>query len=126
MEKIQKEQKLSTKAQAQLMRLASYCSIAIALILIIVKIVSFFMTNSLALLSSLMDSGLDLGASIVSLIAIHQALVPADKEHRFGHGKAEALGGLAQGIIISFSGIFLLFETGHRLLEPAPLELQCS
>ncbi|MBO5997547.1 MAG: cation diffusion facilitator family transporter [Alphaproteobacteria bacterium] len=113
---------LPEKKQQQLMRLASYCSVAMAVVLIIVKVISFFMTNSLSLLSGLFDSGLDLGASIVSLVAIHQALVPADKEHRFGHGKAEALGGLAQGIIISFSGLFLLFETGHRFLNPAPLQ----
>ncbi|MBP5535029.1 MAG: cation transporter [Alphaproteobacteria bacterium] len=113
---------LSEKMQQQLMRIAGYCSVATALILIVVKIISFFMTNSLSLLSSLMDSGLDLGASIVSLIAIRQALVPPDKDHRFGHGKAEALGGLAQGIIISLSGLFLLFETGARFLNPAPLK----
>ena len=122
MKQQQHQKQLSLKVQQQLIRVASYCSVATALILIVVKIFSFFMTNSLSLLSSLMDSGLDLGASIVSLIAIHQALVPADKEHRFGHGKAEALGGLAQGIIISLSGIFLLFETVHRLSNPAPLK----
>ena len=113
---------LSVNAKHRLMRLASYCSVLTALILIVIKIVSFFMTHSLALLSSLMDSGLDLGASVVSLIAIHQALLPADKEHRFGHGKAEALGALAQGIIICFSGIFLLYETIQQLFNPKPLE----
>ena len=113
---------LSAKSKHQLMRLASYCSVFTALILIFIKIISFFMTHSLALLSSLMDSGLDLGASVVSLIAIHQALLPADKEHRFGHGKAEALGALAQGIIIFFSGIFLLYETIQQLFNPKPLE----
>lgn len=122
MKQAKNKKQLSIKMQQQLIRFASYCSVATAIILIIVKIISFFMTNSLSLLSSLMDSGLDLGASIVSLIAIQQALVPADKEHRFGHGKAEALGGLAQGIIISFSGIFLLFETANRLFNPAPLK----
>mgnify|MGYP004641884327 CR=1 FL=1 len=113
---------LSKKTQQQLMRWASYCSVATAIGLIIVKIISFFMTNSLALLSSLMDSGLDLGASVVSLIAIHQALVPADKEHRFGHGKAEALGGLIQGVIICLSGLFLLYETAQQILHPEPLQ----
>ncbi len=113
---------LTKNTQHHLMRLASYCSVATALGLIVVKIISFFMTNSLALLSSLMDSGLDLGASVVSLIAIHQALMPADKEHRFGHGKAEALGSLAQGLIISLSGIFLLMETVNHILNPVPLQ----
>lgn len=122
MNQLNKAHHLSEKAKHQLMRLASYCSVITAITLIIIKIVSFFMTHSLALLSSLTDSGLDLGASIVSLIAIHQALIPADKEHRFGHGKAEAVGALAQGIIICFSALFLLYETIQQLLNPKPLE----
>ncbi len=111
--------KLST---ASLMRLASYFSVLTALLLIGVKLCAFFVTNSLALLSSLMDSCLDLGASFVSLFAIRQALIPADKDHRFGHGKAEALGGLSQGIIIVASAVFLLFETVDNYLHPKPLQ----
>lgn len=105
-----------------LMRLASYASIVVALTLIVVKLCAFWATNSLAMLSSLFDSGLDLGASVVSLIAIHQALVPADHDHRFGHGKAEAVGSLTQGLIIAASGVFLLCETVRHLMHPIPLE----
>lgn len=109
-------------SKERLMRIASYCSILTALSLIIIKVISFFMTNSLALLSSLMDSGLDIGASVVSFIAVQQALLPPDKEHRFGHGKAEALGGIVQGFIIACSGVFLLIETVSHILHPVPLE----
>lgn len=105
-----------------LMRLASYFSVGTALLLIGVKLVSFFYTNSLAILSSLMDSGLDLLASVVNLIAVRQSLIPADKEHRFGHGKAEALGGLTQGLIIGGSALFLLSETWRHIQNPQPLE----
>ena len=122
MEKQKKQQTLSEKKRHQLMKIASYSSVITAVILIIIKVISFFMTNSLAILSSLMDSGLDFGASVVSLIAIHQSLIPADKEHRFGHGKAEALGALAQGIIICFSGIFLFYETLTQIFNPKPLQ----
>lgn len=110
------------KKQEQLMRLASYCSVGTALLLVVVKIISFFLTNSLAVLSSLMDSGLDLGASIVSMIAVRQALIPADKEHRFGHCKAEALGGFIQGVLIFLSACFLFFETIEHLVSPVKLE----
>ncbi len=105
-----------------LMRLASYFSVGTALLLIGVKLMSFFYTHSLAILSTLMDSGLDLLASVVNLIAIQQSLVPADKNHRFGHGKAEALGGVAQGIIIASSAFFLLYETWTNIQNPRPLE----
>ncbi len=105
-----------------LMRLASYFSVATALLLIGVKLISFFYTNSLAILSSLMDSGLDLLASVVNLIAVRQSLIPADKDHRFGHGKAEALGGLTQGFIIGGSALFLLYETWGHIRNPQPLE----
>ena len=110
------------KSKEFLMRLASYCSVGTALVLVVVKIIAFYVTNSLALLSSMFDSGLDMGASIVSLIAISQALAPADKEHRFGHGKAEALGGFIQGIIIFCSACFLIIETIEHILDPVPLQ----
>jgi ferrous-iron efflux pump FieF len=73
------------------------------------------------MLTSLVDSLLDGAASITTLVAVRHALVPADDEHRFGHGKAEALAGLAQGAFITGSVAFLLFESGQRLIEPHPV-----
>ncbi len=105
-----------------LMRFASWGSIATALVLISVKSIAFYFTNSLALLSSLFDSCLDLGASLVSFIAIQQSLVPADSNHRFGHGKAEALGGVIQGIIIFLSATLLLFESIQHLTKKIELQ----
>ena len=113
--------KLNMKYET-LMRFASYFSVGTAILLIVVKLVTFFYTNSLAILSSLMDSGLDLLASVVNLIAVQQSLVPADRNHRFGHGKAEALGGLSQGLIIVGSAVFLLIETWNHYQNPRPLE----
>ena len=105
-----------------LMKSASLLSIATALSLIIIKFISFKMTHSLALLSSLMDSVLDFGASIVNFIAVYQALVPPDRNHRFGHGKAEALGSLIQSVIIAFSGVLLLYEAYIHFVNPTPLQ----
>lgn len=105
----------------RLMRLASFASVATAFVLIVIKFISYLLTDSLALLSSLMDSCLDLGASFLSLIAIHQSLVPADKNHRFGHGKAEALGSLFQAFLISISGFYLILEMIEHLKNPQPL-----
>ncbi|MGB0670257.1 MAG: cation diffusion facilitator family transporter, partial [Rhodospirillales bacterium] len=77
--------------------------------------------DSVSLLSSLMDSLLDAGASIVNLIAVAHALQPADAEHRFGHGKAEPLAGLVQAAFITGSALFLVIEAGHRLFSPVPV-----
>ena len=103
------------------MRRATYASVSVAAVLILVKAVAYFLTDSVALLSSLIDSMLDTAASVANLIAIRQALTPADQEHRFGHGKAEALAGLGQSAFIAGSSLFLVFEAVHRLLDPARL-----
>lgn len=102
-------------------RRATYAAVAVALLLIVLKLAGYLMTESVALLSSLVDSSLDALASIVNLIAVRQSLVPADHDHRFGHGKAEALAGLAQGAFITGSALLLFVEAGQRLYAPAPL-----
>ncbi len=104
--------------KARLMRRASRASVAAALVLGTIKLAAYIYTDSIALLSSLIDSLLDLAASTLTLFAVRQALLPADDEHRFGHGKLEALAGLSQAAFIAGSALFLVFEAGHRLLEP--------
>ncbi|MBX9635047.1 MAG: cation diffusion facilitator family transporter [Magnetospirillum sp.] len=103
---------------ARLMRLATYASVATASTLIVVKLAAWGMTGSVALLSTLIDSTLDAAASIINLWAVRHALTPADREHRFGHGKAEPLAGLGQAAFIVGSGALLLAEALHRLQQP--------
>lgn len=107
--------------QARLMRLATYASVAVACLLIVVKMGAWGVTGSVAILSSLVDSLLDALASLVNLMAVRQALEPADEEHRFGHGKAEPLAGLGQSAFVCGSGVLLLIEAGARLFDPAPV-----
>jgi len=104
------------------MRQATYASVAVAAILIIAKLVIWGMSDSVALLSSLIDSTLDVMASLISLFAVRQALMPADKEHRFGHGKAESLAALGQSLFVGGSAVFLVFEAGGRVLRPHEIE----
>jgi ferrous-iron efflux pump FieF len=106
----------------RLMRSATYASVAVALTLIVVKLAAWFMTGSVSLLSTLIDSLLDAAASLVNLFAVRHALAPADREHRFGHGKAEPLAALGQSTFIAGSAIFLLIEAGNRLVTPKPIE----
>jgi len=103
---------------ASLIRLATMLAVGVALLLILVKVVAWWLTDSISLLASLIDSLLDFGASFVNLLAVRHALQPADYEHRFGHGKAESLAGLGQAAFVSGSAIFLLIEAGHRFVHP--------
>ena len=98
---------------------AALASIAMALILIALKSWAAWRTDSTAMLGSLADSGLDLIASLIVLLGVRIAAVPADYDHRFGHGKAEALASLVQVILISLSALFIGFRAIQRLLAGA-------
>src|SRR3546814_15760325 len=74
-------------ADASLVRVATYASVATALILNVAKVAAYLLTDSVSLLSTLLDSLLDVAASLLNLVAVRHALPPADREHRFGHGK---------------------------------------
>src|SRR6516165_5949922 len=106
----------------RLRRLATYASVAVAAVLIAVKFAAWLETGSVALLSSLVDSLLDATASMVNLIAVRHAMSPADREHRFGHGKAEPLAVLGQSAFISGSAMLLLAEAVRRLIWPVPVD----
>lgn len=109
------------QAHGRLMRLATYASTAVAALLIGVKLAAWAATGSVALLSTLIDSTLDLAASVLNLMAVRHALQPADHDHRFGHGKAESLAGLGQATFVAGSGGLLLVEAGGRLMRPEPV-----
>ncbi len=94
-------------------------SIAMAVTLIALKAYASVETGSMAMLGSLADSGLDLVASLVVLLGVRIAAVPADYDHRFGHGKAEALAALAQVALITVSAAFIGFRAVQRLLAGA-------
>jgi ferrous-iron efflux pump FieF len=102
----------------RLMRLASLASMTVAVTLIAAKTAAWLLTDSVSMLSSLVDSSLDLVTSLITFIAIRQALTPADEDHRFGHGKAEALAGVAQAGFIAASAGGVALTVVDRLLHP--------
>jgi len=114
--------RLPPEKAARLMKLATYASVSVASILIASKFTAWLFTDSVSLLSTLIDSFLDAGASLVNLIAVRHALEPADRDHRFGHGKAEPLAGLAQAAFICGSAGFLVIEASERLFHPKGIE----
>jgi len=105
-------------SNAQLMKWATYASVTTALSLISVKVIAWFITDSVSIMATLIDSSLDVLASVVNLVAVRHALQPADKEHRFGHGKAEALAGMGQSMFITGSAGILLLQAVGRIIHP--------
>ena len=90
-----------------------------AIFLVILKSYAAWATGSVAMLGSLADTALDLIASIVTLVGVRFAAMPADDDHRFGHGKAEALAALAQVVLISISAIAIAWRAIDRLGDNA-------
>jgi ferrous-iron efflux pump FieF len=106
---------------ARLLRLATYASVTTATVLIAGKLTAALLTGSISVLASLVDSMMDVAASIINLLAVHYSLQPPDRDHRFGHGKAEPLAGLVQAAFIAGSAVFLILHAVNRLLHPQPL-----
>ncbi len=110
------------KQVGRLMRQASLASMSVAIVLVLAKGAAWLVTDSVAMLSSLIDSALDLVSSLITFLAIRQALIPADEDHRFGHGKAEALAGVAQAGFIAASAGGLVLTVIDRFLHPRALQ----
>jgi len=111
----------SSPEHARLMRLATRASLAVASVLIIAKAVAWWLSGSVSLLAGLTDSLLDGAASFLNLLAVHYALRPADDDHRYGHGKAEALSGMAQALFIAVSAFLIGFQAIERIQHPQAL-----
>ena len=110
---------MNPKLQAlALNRKAAIFSISISFFLVCIKAYAWFVTDSLSLLSSLLDSSLDVVVSTLNLWAIGYAAKPADEDHSFGHDAIEDIVGLVQAAFIGASGMFLIYEAVHRFITP--------
>lgn len=107
---------------AALNRSAAFASIAVALLLVGLKAWAAWSTGSTAMLGSLADTVLDLIASVATLAGVWVAAQPADKHHRFGHGKAEALAALFQIVLISISALTLALRAIEQFFAGARTE----
>lgn len=107
---------------AKQLRIATYASVFTAIVLIAVKLAAWLWTGSVSILASLIDSLMDVIASTINLFAVRYSLIPPDEEHRFGHGKAEPLAGLAQAAFICGSAVFLVLHAIERLRFPRDLQ----
>ncbi len=100
---------------ARLVKSAALAATALASSLLLIKIFAWWHTGSVSILAALVDSLVDIAASLTNLLVVRYSLQPADEEHTFGHGKAESLAALAQSMFISGSALFL-FLTGIQHL----------
>ena len=111
----------SSPEHARLLRLATRASVAVAGILIVTKAIAWWLSGSISMLAGLTDSLLDGVTSFLNLLAVHYALRPADDDHRYGHGKAESLAGMAQALFIAVSAVLIAFQAIERLKNPEPI-----
>ena len=104
------------------MKWASSASILLACSLLLMKAVVWHFSRSTSVLASTLDSFMDIGASLISFVAIRYALQPADNEHRFGHGKAEALAAFMQSFLIVLSAFFIIINGVRKIYSPHVVE----
>jgi len=106
---------------AELKKWAAAGSMSVAVLLVVTKLFAFLMTDSVSVLSTVMDSAFDAFASLMTMLSIMHAATPADEEHRYGHGKLEALSALVQAVFVFGSAVFLVAESVHRFIAPQPV-----
>ena len=111
----------SSPEHARLLRLATRASVAVASLLIVTKAIAWWLSGSISMLAGLTDSLLDGVTSFLNLLAVHYALRPADDDHRYGHGKAESLAGMAQALFIGVSAVLIAVQAVERLKNPEPV-----
>ncbi len=107
-----------TPHETRAKRSAARLSIIVAGSLVALKLLTAWLTGSLSVLASLLDSAMDIIASVINFYAIHAASTPPDEDHRYGHGKAESLAGLFQSAVITASGVYLIAKAVERLYRP--------
>ena len=105
-----------------LQRRATVAAVAIAGLMALAKLGAWYVTGAVTVLSSMVDSAVDVLASLVVLLAARHAVRPPDRQHRYGHGKAEALGALARSGFLGAAGLFVGLEGMDRLITPHPLQ----
>ena len=111
----------SSQEHSRLLRLATRASVAVASLLIVTKAIAWWLSGSVSMLAGLTDSLLDGVTSFLNLLAVHYALRPADDDHRYGHGKAESLAGMAQALFIAVSAVLIAIQAIERLKHPEPI-----
>jgi cation diffusion facilitator family transporter len=112
---------LSPAETAKLTRRVTSYSVATASVLALLKGGVWLASGSVSILASLADSGLDLIAALGTFFAVRYAVAPPDREHRYGHGKAEAFASLVQAGLVFASAALIGEEAIRRFAQPQPV-----
>lgn len=107
---------LTAERRSVLVRAAGRASVAAAVAIVLLKLAIWWQSGSASVLASLVDSGMDLISSAINLFALSYAARPADNEHRYGHGKAEALAAFMQALALMGSAVIVIWHAGAGLL----------
>jgi len=99
-------------------------SVSVALVLTFAKAAGWWAGGSVALLSSLADSALDVAAAVATFVAVRVAVTPPDADHRFGHGKAEGFSSMLQAALVFGSAALIGREAVVHLLKPEPVRAE--
>ncbi len=112
------------EAETRAKNFAARVSILAAAFLIVLKTTTGWLTGSISVWASVLDSAMDIFASTINYFAIRAAARPPDEDHSYGHGKAESLAGLFQSLLIGASGIFVIVEGINRIIKPRPVSYE--
>lgn len=100
----------------------AWLSIGAALFTIALKLIAYFLTNSVGLLSDALESFINLAGAVMALAMLSIALRPADEDHAYGHNKAEYFSSGIEGLLIFIAAIFIGIASVKRFFDPQPLE----
>lgn len=99
-----------------------WLSLGVSVVVFSMKMLAYALTGSVGLLSDALESTVNIVAAIVAIIALRTASRPGDEDHHFGHGKAEYLSALVEGLMILVAALIIIYTAVERLLNPRPLE----
>ncbi len=111
-----------TSSDSSLRQMASSISLTVAVLLVVVKFAAWLATGSMSLLTSAVDALVDVSASLATFFGVRYAQRPPDEDHRFGHGKGEAIAGFTQAMLLAGAAMVLSFQSIERLIFPQALD----
>lgn len=117
-----KQQLLKQQQQQRWVQRAAKAALWVSGFLVVIKLYAWYLSGSAGVLSSLLDSAMDIAASLMNFFAIRYALMPADKAHPFGHSKAESLAAMMQAMFITLSALTLLVHVFQRIADPQTIQ----
>ncbi len=92
--------------------------VIVGIILFIIKVVAYYLTNSVSILTDALESTINVASSLFGLYALHIAAIPRDKNHPYGHGKIEFISATIEGVLIAVAGIIIIVEAIEKIKSP--------